>query len=210
MSQFPETSATMIAKIRELPPGRDSAEWVRFWDSYALAIRRFAAMKGGEENADDILMKVVGKLVDVLRSGQYTAEKGRFHSYLAAMILNEVRMDHRRDLARAADRKVSLDAPRGEDAGAVADTISAPEVPPEELDADWRRAVLASATDFVLTRTALSARDREVYRAYALEGHDIGEVAGKFGISRNLTSQIKTRVERRIVEVGRRLVAGEA
>ena len=119
-------------------------------------------------------------------------------------------MDHRRDLARAADRKVSLDAPRGEDAGAVADTISAPEVPPEELDADWRRAVLASATDFVLTRTALSARDREVYRAYALEGRDIGEVAGKFGISRNLTSQIKTRVERRIVEVGRRLVAGEA
>lgn len=213
MSQFPETSATMIAKIRELPPGRDSAEWVRFWDSYALAIRRFAAMKGGEENADDILMKVVGKLVEVLRSGQYTAEKGRFHSYLATMILNEVRMDHRREMARAGDRKVSLDAPSGdgpEGARSVADTVAAPEVSPEELDEDWRRAVLASATDFVLTRTALSSRDREVYRAYALEGRDIGDVAKEFGISRNLTSQIKTRVERRIVEVGRRLVAGES
>ncbi|MBQ6137826.1 MAG: hypothetical protein IJI73_10705, partial [Kiritimatiellae bacterium] len=81
---------------------------------------------------------------------------------------------------------------------------------PESLDDDWRRAVLASATDFVLTRTALSARDRAVYRAYAIEGRGIGEVAARFGISRNLTSQIKTRVDRRIVEVGRRLAAGES
>jgi len=113
MSTFPVTSVTLIAKIKNLAPGEDSAAWVRFWNSYSDAIRQFAAMKGGEENADDIVMAVLGKLVDVLRSGQYTPEKGKFHSYLATMIVNEVRMSHRREVARASDRKVSLDSSVG-------------------------------------------------------------------------------------------------
>ena len=174
-STFPQTSVTLIAKIRDLGPGRDSAEWVRFWDSYSLAIRQFAVFKGGEENADDIVMTVLGKLVDVLRNGQYTPEKGRFHSYLASMIVNEVHMAHRKDLARAGDRKVSLDARGSDDEqdGTLADTIAAPETSPDSLDEDWRNAVLKSATEHVLTKTALSERDRAVYRAYALAGRPI-------------------------------------
>lgn len=215
MSTFPVTSATLIAKIKNLAPGEDSAAWVRFWDTYSLAIRRFAAMKGGEENADDIVMTVLGKLVNVLREGRYVAEKGKFHSYLAAMIVNEVRMAHRKDLARASDRSVSIDAevrsPSGDGGGTVADTLVAPgSTSAEELDADWRRAVLASAVEHVLTKTALSDRDRRVYRAYALEGRDIGEVAAEFGLSRNSVSQIKTRIDKRIVAVGRSFVAEEA
>ena len=207
---FPVTSVTLIAKIRDLGPGQDSAEWVRFWDSYSIAIRKFAVYKGGEENADDIVMTVLGKLVEVLRSGQYTPEKGRFHSYLATMIVNEVHMAHRRNLARAGDRKVSIDEGSDEDGrGSLADTLVAPEESPESIDEDWRKAVLASAVEHVLTKTALSERDRAVYRAYALGGRDIADVAKEFGISRNSVSQIKTRIDKRIVAFGRELVAKE-
>ena len=211
-TSFPLTSVTMIAKIRDLGPGADSAEWVRFWNSYSLAIRQFAVLKGGEEHADDIVMTVLGKLVDVLREGRYSPEKGRFHSYLATMIVNEVHMQHRKDVARASDRKVSLDAgvdgaESGEDGRTIGDTLAAPESM-EDLDADWRKAVLASAVEHVLTKTALSERDRKVYRAYALEGRDIASVAAEFGISRNSVSQIKTRIDRRIVAVGQELVRG--
>ncbi len=207
---FPQTSVTLIAKIRNLGPGRDSAEWVRFWDSYSLAIRQFAAFKGGEENADDIVMTVLAKLVDVLRSGQYTPEKGRFHSYLATMVVNEVHMMHRRNLARASDRKVSLDAGGGGDEkdGTLADTLVAPETSPESLDEDWRNAVLKSATEYVLTKTALSDRDRAVYKAYVTEGRPIGDVAGEFHLTNNMVSKIKSRIEQRIVAVGKELVAG--
>ena len=214
MSTFPVTSATLIAKIKNLPPGEDSAAWVRFWNSYSAAIRQFAAMKGGEENADDIVMTVLGKLVEVLRSGQYTPEKGKFHSYLATMIVNEVHMSHRKDVARASGRKVSLDSavggstPEATDR-TIADTLAAPEVSPEQLDADWREAVLKSAVEHVLTKTALSERDRNVYREYALEGRDIGEVAAKYRISRNYVSQIRVRIDKRIVAVGQSLVAGD-
>ena len=207
---FPVTSVTLIAKIKDLAPGDDAAAWVRFWDMYQGAIRQFAAMKGGEQNADDIVMQVLGKLVDVLRSGQYTPEKGRFHSYLATMIVNEVHMAHRKNMARAGDRKVSLDATLegsdGEVGGSIADKLAAPDEPSEKIDEDWRKAVLQSAVNHVLMHTALSDRDRQVYRAYALNGEDIADVAKRFGISRNSVSQIKTRVDRRIVAAGREMV----
>jgi len=213
MNVFPHTSLTLLAKIKNLGPEADSAEWVRFWNSYSLAIRQFAALKGGEENADDIVMQVLGKLVEVLRSGQYTPEKGKFHSYLATMIVNEVRMSHRKNIARAADRSVSLDSggagPEDDGSGTIADTLAAPDESPEQLDEDWRRAVLKSATEHVLTKTAFSGRDRAVYRAYALDGRDIADVAREFGISRNLVSQIKTRIDRRIVAFGRSLAGRE-
>ena len=46
-ASFPLTSVTLIAKIKQLSPGEDSSAWVRFWNSYSLAIRQFAAMNGG-------------------------------------------------------------------------------------------------------------------------------------------------------------------
>ena len=210
MSSFPVTSVTLIAKIKNLSPGEDSAAWVRFWDTYQGAIRQFAAFKGGEENADDIVMTVLGKLVDVLRSGQYTPNRGSFHSYLATMIVNEVHMAHRKDVVRQVDKRISIDAPvGGEDGKTVADTLRAPHLSRDALDADWRRAVLASAREHVLMHTALSDRDRQVYRAYALEGEDIAKVAKRFGLSRNSVSQIKTRIEKRIVAAGREMIAKE-
>ena len=214
MSAFPVTSVTLIQKIKTLAPGEDGAAWVRFWDSYAAAIRAFAARKGGEENADDIVMTVLGKLVEVLRSGQYAPEKGAFHSYLATMILNEVHMLHRKESVRQADRRVSLDAPINKDEAGengdqtLADTLSNESESPDVLDEDWRQAVLASAVDHVLNKTALSQRDRNVYREYAQEGRPIEEVAAKYGISRNFVSQIKTRIDRRIVMVGKELITG--
>ena len=213
MSAFPVTSVTLIQKIKTLSPGEDSAAWVRFWDTYSLAIRQFAALKGGEANADDIVMTVLGKLVEVLRSGQYTPDKGAFHSYLATMIVNEVHMQHRKDLVRKTDQHLSLDAPIGGGDGnggdtTLADTLEAPETPADAYEDDWRQAVLSSAVEHVLTKTALSDRDRAVYRAYVQEGRPIAEVAAAFKLPRNSVSQIKTRIDKRIVAVGRELVAG--
>jgi RNA polymerase sigma factor (sigma-70 family) len=203
---------TLIQKIKTLAPGEDGAAWVRFWDAYSLAIRRFAALKGGEANADDIVMTVLGKLVSVLREGQYTPERGAFHSYLATMIVNEVHMQHRKDLVRKTDQHLSIDAPIGGDGDGgdmtLADTLQTTVTPADMYEDDWRQAVLASAVEHVLTKTALSDRDRAVYRAYVQEGRPIGEVAAEFRLSRNSVSQIKTRIEKRIVAVGRELVAG--
>ncbi|MBO7721597.1 MAG: sigma-70 family RNA polymerase sigma factor [Kiritimatiellae bacterium] len=201
----------MIAKIKNLAPGEDSAEWVRFWDTYQGAIRQFAAFKGGEEHADDVVMQVLARLVDVLREGRYSPEKGKFHSYLATMIVNEVRMMHRSETVRGGDRTVPIDTPIGGDRSkTVAEMIAAPAPAADALDDDWRRAVLASAREHVLMHTAISDRDRQIYRAYAVEGGSIDAVARKFGVSRNNVSKIKSRIEKRIVAAGQRMIANAA
>ena len=197
MKTFPPTSISLIAKIKDLPPGEDGAAWARFWELYAPAMRAFAAFKGGTDNADDIVMTVFGKLVDVLRSGKFDPAKGRFHSYLAAMIYNEVHMQHRKDEVRMADSHVPLDE-------TIAESLEAPSS--EDVDTDWRRAILHAATEHVLTKTALSERDRAVYVFYAQEGHTIEETAAKFRLARNNVSQIKTRIEKRIAAIGREMV----
>lgn len=195
---FPETSFTLIAKIKDLPPGQDAAAWTRFWNLYAPAMRAFAVFKGGEAGADDIVMSVLGKLVEVLRSGQYDPAKGAFHSYLATMIYNEVHMQHRKDEVRKKDDHVELDE-------SLAETLVAP--PSAEIDTDWQRAILAAAVEHVLTKTALSERDREVYRFYVQEGHSLDETVAKFRLLRNTVSQIKTRIEKRIAAIGREMAA---
>ena len=199
MSTFPETSFTLIAKIKDLARGQDSAVWNRFWDLYAPAMRAFAVFKGAGSNADDIVMTVLAKLVDVLRSGQYQPEKGSFHSYLATMIYNEVHMQRRKDEVRKADSHVPLDE-------VMQETLAAPGQTPE-TDVDWQRAILAAAMEHVLTKTALSDRDREIYRFYVQEGHSIDETSEKFHQSRNNISQIKTRIEKRIAAIGREMAA---
>lgn len=198
MSTFPETSFTLIAKIKNLPPGEDGAAWARFWELYAPAMRAFAVFKGGAANADDIVMSVFGKLVDVLRSGQFDPSKGSFHSYLATMVYNEVHMQHRKDEVRKADAHVPLDE-------TLVESIAAPSA--GEVDGDWQRAILHAATEHVLAKTALSERDRAVYAFYVQERHSIEESAEKFHLTRNHISQIKTRIEKRITAIGREMAA---
>ena len=198
MSTFPPTSVSLIAKIKDLPPGEDGAAWTRFWELYAPAMRAFAVFKGGVDNADDIVMSVFGKLVDVLRKGQFDPAKGSFHSYLATMIYNEVHMQHRKDTVRMADAHVPLDE-------TLAESLAAPSS--GEVEADWRRAILQAATEHVLKKTALSERDRAVYAFYVQERHSIEETAAKFGLARNNVSQIKTRIEKRIATIGREMAA---
>ena len=198
MRTFPPTSVSLIAKIKDLPPGEDGAAWARFWELYAPAMRAFAVFKGGTSNADDIVMSVFGKLVEVLRGGQFDPSKGSFHSYLAAMIYNEVHRQHRKDEVRKSDAHVPLDE-------TLVESLAAPST--GDVEADWQRAVLQAATEHVLTKTALSKRDRDVYRFYVQERHAIEEVAEKFHITRNSVSQIKTRIEKRIATIGREMAA---
>ena len=69
------------------------------------------------------------------------------------------------------------------------------------IDAKWRLARRKAAVEWALTRTALSAQSKAVYRAYVIEERPIGEVAAEFSIPRNSVSQIKTRVERMIAAI---------
>lgn len=71
MSVFPETSATLLAKLADQKTGEDEATWVRFFELYEPAIRKFAELRGLGRDPDDVVQEVLLRLVDVLRAGRF-------------------------------------------------------------------------------------------------------------------------------------------
>jgi len=193
LSRIPETPVTLIARMAAQVTGEDEATWVKFFELYQPVIRHFAEFAGARSDIDDVVQDVLLKLVDVFRSGAYRPEKGRFRAFLATITRREVINRWQKAQARAADRHVSLNR-------TAAQEIAVPPEAAEILDAKWRLAQHAAAVEHVLTRTALAQRSKDVYRAYVLEEKPIGEVAKAFGVSRNVVSQIKTRVDAMIAD----------
>ena len=137
------------------------------------------------------------RLAEVLREGRVKVggDAGKFRRYLATLVRNELVSRWRRRVSRGEGLRVSLDDP-GAGIEATVDSDAATIV-----DVKWRLARRKAAEEWVLTKTALSAQSKAVYRAYVLDERPIGEVAAEFGIPRNSVSQIKTRVERLIAAV---------
>lgn len=196
MGTFPDTPVTLLARIAVEATGQrtDEAAWVRLFNLYAPAIRRFSELQGTPSSeSEDVTQDIFLRLVAILRNGRYRADEGRFRCYLATLVRNELVSRWRKVQARAPC--VPLDA--------VPDEALAT-LPPEAaalLDAKWRLARHEAAVEHALTKTALSRQSREIYRAYALEGQAIDEVAAAFGVSRNVVAQVKVRVNRMVASL---------
>ena len=193
MSRIPDTPVTLIARMAAQATGEDEATWVKFFELYQPVIRHFAEFAGARSDTDDVVQDVMVKLVEVFRSGAYRPEKGRFRAFLATITRREVINRWQKAQVSAADRHVSLNRTTTQEIAVQPEAAAI-------LDAKWRLAQHAAAVEHVLTRTALAQKSKDVYRAYVLEEKPIGEVARAFGVSRNVVSQIKTRVDAMIAD----------
>ena len=191
---IPDTPKTLLRKIAEYANGDDAAEWARFVELYTPVIRQFVSVHEdvGKADTDDVVQEIFVRLVDVLRTGTYRPEKGRFRAYLGTMVRRLLIDRHRRSLARGAG--VSVPA---EEVELLSESPDAAEV----VDMRLREARHATAVEHVLSRTMLDARTVAAYRAYALEGRPAAEVAARLGITVNALRQIKYRVGRMIAAV---------
>ena len=197
MSQeFVQTQVTLLQRIAMEKTGDDEATWARFFELYYPAMVAFAKGLGGNENAEDVASEVLVKLVDILRHGKYEIQPGKsFRAYLKTLIRNQMNDLYRKEKARGLGLKVELtDQIKEEVAGEDQDFVL-------KLDQEWANACQNAAVQHVLTKTALSEQSKSVYREYVIKGRPIGEVAKEFGISKNVVSQTKTRVERMISAV---------
>ena len=190
----PDTPQTLLRKIAEFAKGDDSAEWARFVELYEPVIRQYIAAHGGvaDSEVDDIVQDIFVRLVDVLRTGTYKPEKGKFRNYLAAMVRRLLVDRHRRATARGEGRIVPLDEDSAGDGSMDAATI---------VDIRLRAARHAAAIEHVLSRTILDKKTVSAYRAYVLEGRPAEEVASAHKIKINALRQIKHRIDLMIAAV---------
>ena len=185
MSAFPETSMTLLKKIAVQVTGEREAAWVRFFGLYEPAIKKFVAWHDSSHDPDDVVQDIFLKLVNVVQSGGYDSSKGSFRAFLSTMIRRHLVSLYRKDQARGAGLHVDIDDAEPSVSANVA----------EQIDLKWRMARHQSAIEHVLTKTAISAQSRDIYRAYVEEGRSLDDVAAQFGVTKAVIYKIKSRVE---------------
>ena len=174
---------TRSSVLRAVANTENEAAWQRFFDLYAGFVFSIARSKGlNDTDADDIVQMVFSDLARNLPSFKYDREKGRFRSYLAALIKWRV-IDRLKAVRRDADLKADF----MEEAKSAATT--------EDKDFEERE-WQSAAMEETLRRIKPEVRP-EHYAAFvasAVEGQDTDVVTKLYGISRDSLYQIRKRL----------------
>ena len=180
---------TRSSVIRAVANTENEAAWQRFFDLYAGFVFSIARSKGlNDTDADDIVQMVFVDLMRNLLSFKYDREKGRFRSYLAALVKWRVI-----DRLKAVRRDAALKAGFMEE---VKETGQGDE---EFADREWK----AVAMDHALRRIKSSVRP-EHYAAFVastVEGQDTETVMKLYKLSRDNLYQIRKRLSERLRKV---------
>ena len=192
---YPETSATLLRTLREARSGVDDVAWARFVDMYGAVVHHLVRLLSpgiSDADTDDAVQDVFVKLVNVLRSGAYDSEKGKFRTYLSTLVRRLLVDRYREAVARRRDRQVERDA---------AEQIGIDDDPGAWMDAKWRIACRMAAERRVMEESALAEQSREVWRLLSVEGLAVKDAARRLGIPSNTVSKTKRRIETRIAAV---------
>ena len=174
---------TRSSVIRAVANTENEAAWQRFFDLYAGFVFSIARSKGlNDTDADDIVQMVFADLARNLPSFKYDREKGRFRSYLAALVKWRV-IDRLKAVRRDADLKADF----------MEEAKSAATTEDEDFEErEWQSA----AMEETLRRIKPEVRP-EHYAAFvasAVEGQDTDVVTKLYGISRDSLYQIRKRL----------------
>ena len=193
MSLFPPTSLTLLHKLAVEVTGGNEAAWVRFFDLYTPAIRRFVEWNDHVHDPDDVVQEVYLKLVEIIRAGKYNPDKARFRTFLALLIRRQLITLYRQDRARHVADRCSIDD--------LTEELSVPSDQREKIDLDWAKAKHEAAVEHVLTKVAMKAQSRDIYRAYVIEERSVEDVAATFGVTPDIIYKVKNRVNKMIEAV---------
>ena len=177
MSFFPPTSMTLLQKLAVEKTGGNEASWVRFFNLYTPAIRRFVEWNDHVHDPDDVVQEVYLKLVEVIRSGRYDPDRARFRTFLALLIRRQLITLYRQDQARHVADCCSIDD--------LTEELAVPSEQQEQIDLSWAKAKHEAA----------------VYRAYVIENRPMEEVSATFGVAPDIIYKVKNRVSKMIEAV---------
>ena len=203
-SMFPPTSLTLLQKLAVEVTGGNEAAWVRFFGLYTPAMRRFIEWNDQVHDPDDVIQEVYLKLVGILESGKYQADKAHFRTFLSMLIRHQLIAMYRKEQSRGGSGNLSLDELTdggGDGVLSPSDVPSVPAVQGDAMDLAWAKAKRESAVEHVLTKVAMKQQTRDIYRAYVIENRAVNEVSAAFKVSPDIIYKVKNRVDKMIEAV---------
>lgn len=186
--------------------------WDSFYRMYAGVILRFARACGlPESNAQDVLQATMMVLMKRMSGFDYAPERGKFRSFLFAIVRNKAREERRR-LARRQAREIPLDAApdHGDgDGRSLADKL--PDTKARGAEAlEWTRWVDSNVREALArVREQVAPHRFDVFYELVFEGRAVDEVAARHRLSRNTVYKIKHDLLLRLRPVVEELLAEE-
>jgi RNA polymerase sigma factor (sigma-70 family) len=179
------TRVSLLSRVRD---PRDGEAWMRFEATYGDLIVRYARARGlGFHDALDARQIVLTRLATALRGFQYDPARGRFRTYLGAVVRSVVfRLT---SCPRASTARLDEEW-AGIPEAAAGDT---------EAQASWDREWALHHTRMARARLVgeVEARSLEVFDRL-LMGDSVEAVAGMFGLSSAAVHKIKQRIRDRM------------
>ena len=180
--------ATRSSVLKAAADTENEAAWARLFNLYAGFVFSIARSKGlNEEDADDIVQIVFADLARNLPTFEYDRAKGRFRSYLIALVHWRVK-----DKLRLVQRDKEFME------GYMDEVANLPPADRDFAEREWQAAALEEA----LRRIKPEVRP-EHYAAFvasAVEGQDTESVMRLYGLSRDNLYQIRKRLTVRLRE----------
>ena len=208
MIDFPNTPTRLLRTMAERPvTDEENDAWAEFVELYESVIRAYIAAEGvSSQDVDDAVQNVFMRLVGILRRGGYDRSKGRFRAYLKVVMRRVIIDLFRRQTAARMEVQVPFEEEEADGKPNLPDAMAS--LSPDaaaEFEAKWQKARLAAALNHVFTQTAISEKSREIYRTHVLNGEDAREVARRFGVSPEVVRQVKSRINRMVAALVRRM-----
>lgn len=187
---------TQASLLVRLSTASQQGDWTLFYEKYSAVIVSFAQKQGLDPHgARDVLQETMLIVMRKLPTFTYDPVKGRFRNWLLSIVANKVREARRR--ARA-EQHVSLDA-APESGEALHEQLAADGATADAAVEDaWRQSLLEAALTRLLDDPHTKPETIAVFRATALEGRPVAEVAAQFGLKENAVYQIKNRLMTRL------------
>lgn len=190
-----ETSISLLDTLRRSP---NDAAWERLVDIYSPLIHGWLRRQGMQQDADDVTQEVLTVVVRRLGEFDRASRTGAFRNWLRTITVNCLRNHWRRQKNR----------PKGSGRDSVAELIAQLEDPASGVSKMWDAEHDRHVTHFLLSRVKHEFREAtwQAFERCALKDEDAETVAAELKISANAVYIAKSRVLKRLREVGAGLI----
>jgi RNA polymerase sigma-70 factor (ECF subfamily) len=188
---MPETSSTLIGRVRNTADAESWREFVALYEPLLLSYVRSRGL--GENDARDVVQEIFSRLVRTLPGFTLDHTQGRFRTYLYQASMNAV-SDWR---ARNGRRDAAEEQWREQHRKGWTTTG-----PGADEESQWRATYHRRVLEFALARVRAQARPKAwtCFEEHLLRGRPGPEVAAELGLTTNALYVSASRVLQRVRE----------
>jgi RNA polymerase sigma-70 factor (ECF subfamily) len=179
----PPTRHTLLCLLAD--PGNEAA-WQTFVHDYQPTIERWCGFHLRPQDAEDVSQRILCKLVRRMADGTFDRTRGRFRTWLRAVVENEVR-DFRRSLRRRPDAGTGGCGEQCPDPSSLDDLT-------DELDQRLQDDLLLADQIITAVREQVTERSWAAFWHTRCLGQPSSEVARQLGMSVAAVAQARFRV----------------